>query len=153
LKRFWLTMASGQGWHWPTLAIGVGTIVLVLAVRKLNDWLKRKGARIPIPQHLVAVIIMGILVWSLELDQHGVQIVGHIPAALPGFAVPGLKSEQVSLLAGNAFGVAVLGLLEAIAMAKAIALQTGQKLDINQQCLSEGMANLTGSFFQCMPGS
>src|SRR5262249_17900676 len=44
-------------------------------------------------------------------------------------------------------------LLEAIAMAKAIAAQTGQKLDINQQCLSEGLANLTGSFFQCFPGS
>ena len=38
-------------------------------------------------------------------------------------------------------------------MAKAIAAQTKQKLDMNQQCLSEGLANLTGSFFQCMPGS
>jgi SulP family sulfate permease len=38
-------------------------------------------------------------------------------------------------------------------MAKAIAAVTGQKLDMNQQCLSEGLANFTGSFFQCMPGS
>ena len=38
-------------------------------------------------------------------------------------------------------------------MAKAIAAVTGQKLDMNQQCLSEGVANFTGSFFQCMPGS
>jgi SulP family sulfate permease len=38
-------------------------------------------------------------------------------------------------------------------MAKAIAVRTRQKLDIHQQCLSEGLANLTGSFFQCMPGS
>jgi SulP family sulfate permease len=38
-------------------------------------------------------------------------------------------------------------------MAKAIAAQTHQKLDINQQCLSEGVANVTGSFFQCFPGS
>jgi SulP family sulfate permease len=49
--------------------------------------------------------------------------------------------------------LALLGLLEAIAMAKAIASVTGQKLDLNQQCLSEGFANLGGSFFQCMPGS
>ena len=34
-----------------------------------------------------------------------------------------------------------------------IAAVTRQKLDLNQQCLSEGVANLTGSFFQCMPGS
>ncbi len=38
-------------------------------------------------------------------------------------------------------------------MAKSIASRTGQKLDINQQCLSEGLANLVGSFFQCIPGS
>jgi SulP family sulfate permease len=38
-------------------------------------------------------------------------------------------------------------------MAKAIAAQTQQKLDIHQQCLSEGLANLTGSFFHCFPGS
>ena len=38
-------------------------------------------------------------------------------------------------------------------MAKSIAVHTGQKLDINQQCLSEGAANLVGSFFQCFPGS
>jgi SulP family sulfate permease len=152
LKRFWLTMTSEQSWHWPTLAVGVGTILLVLAGRKVNDWLKRKGSRIPIPQHLVAVIIMAALVWALQLEP-GVKTVGHIPASLPHMALPDLKWDEVRLLAGNAFGVAVLGLLEAIAMAKAIAVHTGQKLDINQQCLSEGMANLTGSFFQCMPGS
>jgi SulP family sulfate permease len=55
--------------------------------------------------------------------------------------------------ATGALAIAVLGLLEAIAMAKAIAAQTGQKLDMNQQCLSEGLANFTGSFFQCFPGS
>ena len=38
-------------------------------------------------------------------------------------------------------------------MAKAIAAVTRQKLDMNQQCLSEAVANLVGSFFQCMPGS
>jgi SulP family sulfate permease len=38
-------------------------------------------------------------------------------------------------------------------MAKAIASHTRQKLDINQQCLSEGLANVVGSLFQCFPGS
>ncbi len=54
---------------------------------------------------------------------------------------------------GSAMAIAVLGLLEAIAMVKAIAVQTRQKIDINQQCLSEGLANMAGSFFQCYPGS
>ncbi|HEV3444542.1 MAG TPA: SulP family inorganic anion transporter [Gemmataceae bacterium] len=153
LKRFWLTMTSGQPWHAATVTIGAGTILLVVAVRKLNGWLKRHGARFPIPQHLVAVAVMAALVWGFGLERQGVQIVGYIPPSLPRFEAPSAPWEHVRVLTGNAFGVAILGLLEAIAMAKAIAAQTGQRLDINQQCLSEGMANLAGSFFHCMPGS
>src|SRR5262249_9221565 len=94
------------------------------------------------------------LVWAFGLDSHyQVKVVGTIPDRLPEFQVPDLKWDQTRLLAGNAFAIAILGLLEAIAMAKAIASRTGQKLDINQQCLSEGAANLAGSFFQCIPGS
>jgi len=60
---------------------------------------------------------------------------------------------EMRSLANGALALALLGLLEAISMAKAIAAMTGQKLDLNQQCLSEGLANFGGSFFQCMPGS
>jgi SulP family sulfate permease len=154
LKRFWLSLTTGGGVHWPTFLIGAGTIAVVVAVRQLNALNRRRGARFPIPQHLVAIIIMATLVWGFRLDdRQGVKIVGDVPAALPGFQPPELKWDQVRLLAGNAFAIAVLGLLEAVAMAKAIASRTGQKLDINQQCLSEGAANMAGSFFQCIPGS
>jgi SulP family sulfate permease len=154
LRRFWLSLTTGGGVHWPTFLIGVGTIAVVVALRKLNAYFRSRGARFPIPQHLVAVIIMASLVWGFRLDTwQGVKIVGVVPAALPTFYPPELKWDQVRLLAGNGFAIAVLGLLEAVAMAKAIASRTGQKLDINQQCLSEGAANLAGSFFQCIPGS
>lgn len=154
LKRFWLSLTTGGGVHWPTLLIGAGTIAVVLMVRQLNSVRRERGAWFPIPQHLVAVILMAALVWAFRLDdQYGVKVVGAIPASLPRFQPPNLKWGQVQLLAGNAFAIAVLGLLEAIAMAKAIANRTGQRLDINQQCLSEGAANLAGSFFQCIPGS
>ena len=67
------------------------------------------------------------------------------------------SSKQLINGPTNAISIAVLsavvGLSEAIAMAKAIANKTRQKLDINQQCLSEGVANLVGSLFQCFPGS
>jgi SulP family sulfate permease len=99
------------------------------------------------------VALMALCVWWLGLDGRGVRVVGAIPSELPSFAAPKVSWVRVRDLAGSALALAVLGLLEAIAMAKAIASRTRQKLDINQQCLSEGLANLTGSFFHCFPGS
>jgi SulP family sulfate permease len=154
LIRFGRSLTAGGGVHGPTFLIGAGTIAIVAALRKLNDWARRRGARFPIPQHLVALTLMATLVWGLRLDEsHGVATVGAIPTALPAFQLPDLRWGQVRLLAGTAFALAVLGLLEAVAMAKALARRTGSRLDLNQQCLSEGAANLAGSFFQCMPGS
>jgi SulP family sulfate permease len=152
LTRFWLTVSGGVI-HWPTVLVGIGTILMVLAVRQVNTALKGRGFRFPIPQHLVAVVLVALIVWSCNLHTQGVRIVGAVPSSLPSFQFPELKWEQTRLLAGSAFAIAVLGLLEAVAMAKAIAARTGQKLDINQQCLSEGAANLVGGFFQCFPGS
>ena len=54
---------------------------------------------------------------------------------------------------GSALAVACLGLLEALSIAKAISFQTRQPLDYNRQCLAEGLANVCGGFFQCLPGS
>src|SRR5262249_16293657 len=110
LKRFWLSLTTGGGIHWPTFLIGVATVIVVLAVRQFNTFCRKRGARFPIPQHLVAVIIMAALVWFFRFDR--VKIVGAIPAALPSFQLPDFKWDQIRLIAGSTFAIAVLGLLE-----------------------------------------
>jgi SulP family sulfate permease len=147
LKRFWLTAAEGRV-HLATVAIGIGTIVLLFVLR----WLMAR-LRIRVPELLLVVILMAVLVWAFSLEQHGVAVIGSIPAELPSFALPPIEWGWVRELAGSALAIALLGLLEAIAMAKALAARNAQKLDMNQQCLSEGLANLAGSFFHCFPGS
>ena len=99
------------------------------------------------------VLAMAAVIAWLGLEAKGVRVVGDIPARLPSPALPTIDYELIRELSSGALAIAMLGLLEAIAMAKAIAAQTRQRLDMNQQCLSEGLANLAGSFFQCMPGS
>ncbi|HXG12037.1 MAG TPA: SulP family inorganic anion transporter, partial [Gemmataceae bacterium] len=148
LKRFWLTISHPGDINGWTVAVGLGTILLVAGLRWLGDRLGRR-----LPEFLLAVIVMAAAVGVFSLDQRGVQVVGDIPARLPSFGVPSADWAEVRGLAGSALAIALLGLLEALAMAKAIAARTGQKLDINQQCLSEGLANLVGSFFHCFPGS
>jgi SulP family sulfate permease len=153
LVRFGLTLWHGEI-NPATAALGLGTIALVLLLRGLNWFLPlRRWVPIPIPDFLITIVVMAVVVWLFDLEAQGVKIVQDIPAALPAFQVPQVEWVLVQQLSGSALAIALLGLLEAIAMAKAIAAQTRQKLDMNQQCLSEGLANITGSFFQCFPGS
>jgi sulfate permease, SulP family len=148
VTRFWLTMTQGGVVNEPTLQIGVATIAMVIALR----WLKsRYGLRL-LPELLITVLTMALAVAWLGLEAKGVKIVGPIPAKLPQPRLPHFDYELMRELSNGALAIAILGLLEAMAMAKAIAAQTRQKLDMNQQCLSEGVANLTGSFFSACPG-
>ena len=149
LLRFWQTMTRGGGVHPATLAIGLTSILLVLALR----WVKRRLEWKLLPEFLIVVVVMAAVTGWFDLAAHGVAVVGDIPASLPSLRVPNLAAPYLRGLAESSLAIALLGLLEAISMAKAIAAVTGQRLDLNQQCLSEGLANFTGSFFQCMPGS
>src|ERR1700744_5733815 len=82
-----------------------------------------------------------------------VSVAGNVPAAIPFPHIPVIKLAWAAHMAPDALAIAFLGLLEALAIAKSIANQTRQSLDYNRQCLAEGLANLTGGFFQCLPGS
>jgi SulP family sulfate permease len=149
LYRFWLTLTQGGPVHGPTLVVGLATIALVLALRQL----KRRLGWPLLPELLVVVSVAAAASAALGLEHQGVKVVGDIPGTLPAFQMPHLDAVWIRELSTSALAIALLGLLEAISMAKAIAAVTHQKLDLNQQCLSEGVANLVGSFFQSMPGS
>jgi SulP family sulfate permease len=149
LHRFWQTITQGGTPHGPTVAIGLASIGLIFALR----WLKRRLNMPLLPELLIVVLLMAGVVAQFGLAEQGVAVVGDIPNALPTLQLPNFNAPYLSDLAGSALAIGLLGLLEAISMAKAIASVTGQKLDMNQQCLSEALANVAGSMFQCMPGS
>lgn len=149
LYRFWQTLTEGGAVHLPTLVVGGASVALALGLR----WLKGKLGWRLLPEFLIVIAAMAVVTGLMRLDQQGVKVIGDIPARLPSLRMPVLDAERMRAFASSALAIALLGVLEAIAMAKSIAVVTRQKLDLNQQCLSEGVANLTGSFFQCIPGS
>ncbi len=78
----------------------------------------------------------------------GGAIVGDIPKGLPTIEIPEINMEMFLKLLPTAVIISLLGFMEAIAIAKAIAAQTGQKLDPNQELVGQGLANILGSFGQ-----
>jgi len=75
----------------------------------------------------------------------GGAVVGTIPEGLPTFTVPQLTIKSFIKLLPTAIIISLLGFMDAIAIAKAMAAQTGQKLDPNQELIGQGLANMCGS--------
>jgi SulP family sulfate permease len=75
----------------------------------------------------------------------GGAVVGTIPEGLPKFKIPELNLKSFFKLLPTAIIISLLGFMEAIAIAKAMAAKTGQKLDPNQELIGQGLANMIGS--------
>ena len=154
VHRVWLTV-TGSGHVDPrSVALSLGAVAVAVVGRHVirkHDW-----PRMDMLASLVVVSLAAAAAgwtWSPTGGRTAVEVLGRVPTALPSFHVPEIKLGWVGEMSGSAAAVAVLGLLEALAISKSIAGQTGQKLDYNRQCLAEGLANLGGGFFQCLPGS
>ncbi|MGC8579439.1 MAG: SulP family inorganic anion transporter [bacterium] len=78
----------------------------------------------------------------------GGAVVGNIPRGLPSFKVPKFNLVVALNLLPIAAIISLLGFMEAISIAKAMAAKTGQRLDPNQELIGQGLANIIGSFTQ-----
>lgn len=78
----------------------------------------------------------------------GGRVVGNIPEGLPTVRFPDFSIELISQLFFAAITIGLIGFMEAIAIAKAMATRTRQRLDTNQELVGQGISNIVGSFFQ-----
>ena len=81
----------------------------------------------------------------------GGDVVGTIPSGLPSFRLPTLGLDAILQLLSAALIIALVAFMESISMAKALAAQTKQRLDPNQELIGQGLANIGGSLFQSYP--
>jgi len=154
LYRLWLTLTEGDPVNLKAVAISAGTLTLAQIARRLV-----RHYRLPQLDMLVVLIVVALGAYWAGWSVPGIggrtmiAVAGTVPAGLPTPHIPTIKFSWIGQLAPDALAIAFLGLLEALAIAKSIANETRQTLDFNRQCLAEGIANLTGSFFRCLPGS
>jgi SulP family sulfate permease len=83
----------------------------------------------------------------------GGEVVGNIPAGLPSIEMPELDTKVALRMLPYAAIIALLGFMEAISIAKAMAAKTGQRLDANQELIGQGLANIVGAFGKSYPAS
>jgi len=83
----------------------------------------------------------------------GGDVVGTIPKGLPSLTVPNLNLKVFLHLLPYAVIISLLGFMEAISIAKAMAAKTGQRLDANQELIGQGLGNVVGAVGKSYPVS
>ena len=83
----------------------------------------------------------------------GGEVVGSIPAGLPQFDLPKFNWDMMVTLLSGALVISLVGFMEAISIAKAMAAKTKARIDPNQELIGQGVANIVGSFSQAFPAS
>ena len=130
--------------HFETLLMGLASFAIMIGLKKFAP---------KIPAVLVAVVGTTVVSYFIGFEQMGGKVVGSIPEGLPGFAMPGFNLEAFSHLFIGAIIIAMVGFMEAISIAKAMAAKSKDRIDPNQELIGQGLGNIFGSFFQAYPAS
>lgn len=126
--------------------VEVALVTVVVAVLS-----KRFFPRLP---YLLLGMLAGSLVaLALGADSHGISLVGEIPGQLPPLSTPDISLATIRTLAPEAFAVALLGLIEAVSISRAIASKSNQRINSSQEFVGQGLSNIVGSFFSSYAGS
>jgi sulfate permease, SulP family len=110
-----------------------------------------------IPPMLAAMVLGGVAAYflnrALGAEQTGLQTLGPLPGALPPLSLPDVSAATLQALLPGALAVALVSLTQALSIAHAIALKSGQRLDNNQEFVAQGLANVAAAFFSGFPTS
>ncbi|MBT7444855.1 MAG: sulfate permease [Methylococcales bacterium] len=126
------------------LSIAATTLVVALAAKKLSPKL---------PHLLIGLIAGSTVCYFFTQQAQLVPMVGEIPAQLPPLSMPDLTFATIRELAPQAFAIALLGLIEAVSIAKSISSKSQQRINGNQEFVGQGISNVAGSFFSSYAGS
>ncbi len=148
------TVADIGNSNMSTLAIGLASsLILVLFGYGLAPLLRRLGLQENMATTvarlgpLVVVVVSTLLVAFGNLNQtNAVKIVGEIPSGFPGITVPKISLSAIISLIPLALIITLVGYMESIAVAKALASRKREKVNANRELFALGMADLGAAF-------
>lgn len=133
IMSLWIEIQhAATGVEWSTVGMAALALTIMLGLRHRHE------------RVLIAVAITTALAWAIDYEG---AIVGEIPRGLPSFSVPGIEPAIMWQLLPGALLLTLIGLMEAMSIARTIAARTKQHIDINQELIGQGVANLVGGAF------
>ena len=144
LGDIWQMILNLGDTHYATLIFGVVSVVGIMVAKK--KWPKLPGV-------LIAVAGTTIVSWAIGFENMGGAVVGTIPEGLPSLSMPTFNMEVFGVMFTNAIIIALIGFMEAISIAKAMAAKTKERIDPSQELIGQGLGNLLGSISSAYPTS
>jgi SulP family sulfate permease len=136
---------ASQHTHAWTLFAAIVAFAIMIGVKKYAPKL---------PGVLLAVVATTIISWLMDFGTPvadgglGGAIVGSIPEGLPSLTIPNFDFSVINQMIVTAITIGLIGFMEAISIAKAMAAQTKQRLNADQELMGQGLANVVSSLFQ-----
>lgn len=128
----------------PSLSIGATAV----AFATLGAGILSRRYMPRVPYMLPAIAIGGVTAAMINVASPGAAAtVGALPAHLPPLSAPSFDPHIWRLLIPTALAVAISALNEVVSISRALAIRSEQHLDINQEFVGQGLANIIGSFF------
>ncbi len=125
--------------HWVTLGVGLVAFGTHIASRRIFPRL---------PAALVAMVVAGLLVALLGLDQRGVAILGAVPEGLPPLRLPEFPVDKLSALVADAAGLALVLFSSAMLTARSFASKNRYDIDVDREFAALGAANMAAGLSQ-----
>jgi sulfate permease, SulP family len=146
LQELWSWLGSLGDAQLATVLVGGAALVVVFGLRVVAP---------RVPGALVLVVGGLAASWILDLDARGVALVGEVPRGLPTLQVPEgqLLADHPSTVAVAAVALVLIGFSQTAGDARAFAARHRYRIDINQESIAQGMANVGAGLFQGMPVS
>ena len=141
---------------WIDLFSGINDLngfLVIIAVVTLATALFSKKLIPKAPNLLIGMVVGSVLALYLGRFTTGIKLVGEIPAHLPPLTLPDFSMSTIRALAPEAFADALLGLIEAVSISRAVATKSNQRIDSNQEFIGQGLSNICGSFLSSYAGS
>ncbi|MFJ4408437.1 SulP family inorganic anion transporter [Streptomyces sp. NPDC088910] len=137
--RLWTLLRHAPDWSLASLAVGAAALAALFA---LERWLPL------LPASLVVLVVSLVVSAAAGLEDHGVEVVGRIPAAVPVPHLPGIPAADWWRLAGGACGVALVVFAEAFSIASRFAREHGDEVDADREMAAVGFANVCVGLFR-----
>jgi high affinity sulfate transporter 1 len=138
-----LANIATQFFQMQPIVVGISLAGLILL------WLGEKF----LPSRPVAlfVVIISVIFVSITNLATRLTTVGVLPSGLPSFSLPLLQPSDVDGILPVAFAALLLAYIEGVSAARTLAAKHGYKLDVRQELLGIGGANLLVAFGQGYP--